>query len=139
MTRDIFLRYDSLDDLAQRRRLDNPKGHDLGAIEASLDQFAYITPVVVNDADDGILEGHGRVEALLKRQARGEPPPAGVQVDREGRWLVPTVHGPELSAAEAKAFVVAANRTTILGGWVEQGEVLRAMELFAERVMPRFV
>ena len=127
--RDVELRYDPLTELHSRRRPDNPKAHDQGAIVASVDRVGYITPVVVNDEDGQLLEGHGRVEALVALKARGEASPLGIRVTDEGEWLVPTLHGVRLGPADAKAFVVAANRTTELGGWDERRLAATLVEL----------
>jgi DNA modification methylase len=113
------LNYDRLQDLLKRRHPGNPKGHDLDAIRASMRRFGYVTPVVVNDRDGRIVEGHGRTEALEAMRVAGEPAPQGVVVDDRGRWLIPTVHGVDLAPEDIEAFLVAANRTVELGGWNE--------------------
>ena len=115
--RKVRVTYDSLADLAELRRSDNPKGHDIAAIKESVGAVGYIEPVVVNDSDGRILSGHGRVETLIALRERGEPAPEGVSVSRAGEWLVPVLHGVELSEQDAKRYVVAANQTTILGAW----------------------
>ncbi len=116
----IRITYDPLDELASRFHPDNPKAHDLGAISASIERFGFHTPVLVNDEDGRLIEGHGRVEALLALRASNADPPNGIRVAADGGWLVPAVHGSRLAADEARAFLVAANRTVELGGWDEQ-------------------
>ena len=113
----VRLTYDNLDELAGRAHPENPKLHDLAALDSSIGRFGYVTPVVVNDTDDYILEGHGRVETLLALRSSGAKPPPGIQVGPGGGWRVPTVHGVDLSPTEARAFLIAANRTVELGGW----------------------
>lgn len=103
--------YVAIDDL--RPHPLNPKMHSLEAVAASIRRFGFITPLVVNEADGLLLEGHGRVEALEAMRAAGEPLPAGV---RRG-WRVPVVQGVSLDEAAARAFLVASNRTVELGGW----------------------
>lgn len=128
--RDLTLAYEPLDALLQCRRPDNPKLHDLDALTQSIDRAGYVTPVVVNEADDSILEGHGRLETLQRLQRQGAPPPAGIHADADGRWLVPVVRGASLSATDARAFVVAANRITEEGGWddAKLAAILRELE-----------
>lgn len=115
----IRVTYDPLDELASRFHPDNPKGHDIGAIGASIERFGFRIPVHVNDEDGRLLEGHGRIEALLALRAAGSTPPVGVHESPDGGWLVPALHGSRLAAEEARAFLVAANSTVALGGWDE--------------------
>lgn len=115
--RDLSLNYEPLDDLLKAVRSDNPKLHDLHALDASFDRFGYVTPIVVNDADGKVLEGHGRLEALKKLRASGARPPDGIRTGPDGSWLVPVVRGANLSEQQAAAFLIAANRITELGGW----------------------
>ncbi len=115
--RQLRLTYDSLDDLARRVHPDNPKRHDLIALDASVERFGFAEPVLVNDSDDCLLAGHGRVELLLLQRARGAPPPHGIHADECGQWLVPAIHGMELTEDDARAYLVTANRVVELGGW----------------------
>lgn len=57
--RKVRVRYDDLDELARRAHAENPKAHDIAAIDESVDRWGYVTPVVVNEAGDRILEDHG--------------------------------------------------------------------------------
>lgn len=119
-SRQARLTFDDLDELAGRSHPDNPKGHSIPAIDASIASFGFVTPVVVNDSDGRILEGHGRVEALIALKADGGAAPTGIRVSLDGRWAVPTVHGIDLSPDDGRAFLIAANRTVELGGWDEK-------------------
>ena len=120
--------WDDLNDLARRFHPKNPKAHNLAAIDASVERFGFVAPVVVNDLDGQIVAGHGRVEALRDRRQRGAPPPEGLRVGPRGEWLVPTVHGVGLTAEDALAYIVADNRTGELGGWDDS----RLAEVLAE-------
>jgi len=111
------LSFDPLSHLLLRRHPANPKAHDSRAIGQSFERFGYVSPVVVNDADGHILEGHGRVETLQALKHAGEPAPVGILVDEGGEWHVPAVHGFNLDPTEVEAFLIAANRTVELGGW----------------------
>lgn len=128
--REVRVTYDPLVELLNRGRPDNPKGHDLEAIEDSIDTVGYVEPIIVNDSDGQILAGHGRVAALHARQKRGDAPPEGVTVSEDGDWLIPVLHGVELSDEDARRYVLAANQTTILGGWQEPAlaDILGALE-----------
>ncbi|MDP3937835.1 MAG: hypothetical protein Q8R92_06835, partial [Deltaproteobacteria bacterium] len=114
----IRLEYRDLATLLRAPR--NPKGHDLGAIQASLDRFGFVSPIIVDDATGRLVAGHGRVDALQQRKASGQPPPARIKVEGD-RWLVPVVAGVAFrSPVEAESFLIADNQTTILGAWDEQ-------------------
>lgn len=95
----------------------NPKAHDLAAIDQSIDRFGVITPPTLNETTGKLSEGHGRVEALAARYARGAAPPTGVQLDANGAWLVPVIRGVALSPEAARRYLVVANRLVETGGW----------------------
>ena len=107
--RELSLTYDDLDELVSRFHPDNPKRHDLSALDASFERFGYVTPPVVNDGDGRLLAGHGRLEALVALRASGAEPPPGIRLGLNGIWLVPTLHGVELTPEAARAFLIAAN------------------------------
>ncbi len=115
--RRVRLTFDDLDELATRAHPDNPKLHDLSAIDSSFSRFGYIAPVIVNDRDGRLAAGHGRLLVLLKLRAAGVEPPVGIQLGPNGEWLVPAIHGIDLSPDDARAFLIADNRTQELGGW----------------------
>ncbi len=97
----------------------NPKEHDLSAISASIKRFGYVEPVVVDTRTNKIVSGHGRVEQLQALKMLGQDPPEGIQV-QDDRWLIPTVYWTSKNDTEANAYIIAANRTTELGGWNDQ-------------------
>jgi hypothetical protein len=111
-----YITYEPLDQLLTRRHPGNPKAHDLGAIRASFDRFGFVTPVLQDDVDGTIAEGHGRIDTLAEMRRSGAAPPPGIQLSPEGEWLAPTVHV-RLAPGQADAYRVAANRTVELGGW----------------------
>lgn len=115
--RRLNLTYESLDELMKKFHPDNPKGHDLRTLAASFERFGYVSPFLHNDATDALIEGHGRAEGLVLKKARGEPPPNGVHLADDGAWMVPVVHGMDLNADDARAYLVTANRLVELGGW----------------------
>lgn len=100
-------------------RLDegNPKLHDLAAIKESIRRFGFVSPIIVNEATGSILAGHGRVTALREMCADGEPMPGRIKEWADG-WEVPVLAGVSFeSDEEARAYLVADNRLTELGGW----------------------
>lgn len=98
----------------------NPKAHDTGAIDASIGRFGIIDQIVRDDRTGYIISGHGRDETLRRMRDRGDNPPEGVRVDASGNWLVPVIVGwSSRTDAEARAALIALNRTTELGGWVD--------------------
>lgn len=99
----------------------NPKAHAGEAIGASVTRFGFVEPIVVDERTGFIASGHGRAETLQAMCKRGEAPPAGVKVTSRGEWLVPVVAGyASRTDSEAGAALIALNRTTELGGWVDE-------------------
>ena len=108
-----------LDDLKLDPR--NPKGHDLDLLASSVGRFGYVEPVVIDERTGKLAAGHGRVIELRALFLEGKDPPEGVEVDAEGRWLVPAVRGwASKNSKEAAAYLVASNRTSEAGGWDNQ-------------------
>jgi hypothetical protein len=113
---------------------ENPKGHDLATLTASIRRFGFAEPVVVDQRTGLNVSGHGRVEALQQMRDTGLPlcdacasrkrkpkgcshPPEGITVE-EGVWLVPVFTGwRSASDDDVRAALVALNRTTEIGGW----------------------
>lgn len=112
----ISIAYTTLEELLLQRAPNNPKLHDLKSIRASFARFGFVSPVLIDDTEQFIAEGHGRLETLEAMCLEGCTPPVGVQVDDAGRWLVPTVHV-RLAPGQADAYRIASNRTVELGGW----------------------
>lgn len=98
----------------------NPKAHDTAAIDASIGRFGVIDQIVRDDRTGYIISGHGRDESLRRMRDRGDNPPEGIRLDASGHWLVPVIVGwSSRTDAEARAALIALNRTTELGGWVD--------------------
>lgn len=122
--------YVPLDDLQEDPR--NPKAHDHGAITASLERFSVIDPIVIDGRTGYIISGHGRRSALLAMAERGDAPPEGVALADDGSWLVPAVTGwSSRTDTEARAALIALNRTGELGGWVDDSLLSLLDELSA--------
>ena len=109
--------FDDLDALLGRKRPRNAKQHAAAVLDQSITRFGFITPVVLNEVDGTLLDGHGRLESLARRRAVGDAPPPGIARSADGAWLVPVVRDVHLPPQEAEAFTVAANRVVELGGW----------------------
>ena len=81
----------------------NPRTHSskqIKKIAASIEQFGFVTPVLIG-GDDEIIAGHARVEAAK----------------RLGIDEVPTVRVDHLTPARIRAYVIADNRLAELAGW----------------------
>ena len=91
--------------------------HDIGAMHGSFDRFGFVAPFILDDGNGELVAGHGRLDALAQKFARGEDPPPRIVVNGKG-WLVPVVRGVTFaSEREAEAYCLADNRLCELGGW----------------------
>lgn len=98
----------------------NPKAHDTVTIDASIGRFGMLDLIVRDERTGRIVSGHGRFKVLSAMAQRGETPPEGVRTDEEGGWLIPVITGwASRTDTEASAALIALNRTTELGGWVD--------------------
>ena len=96
----------------------NPKTHDLPTIDASIGRFGMLEPIILDGRTGQIISGHGRLATLLGMHERGEPPPDGIPVGAGGAWLAPVVTGwSSKNEDDARAAVIALNRTVETGGW----------------------
>jgi len=94
----------------------NPKSHDIGAIDQSIKRFGYVAPVIVDTNSGYIVAGHGRVETLAGMKHNGEPPPKRIVVQGND-WLVPVNRIALEDEIELLAYIVADNKLAELGGW----------------------
>lgn len=112
---DRTIRYLKLDDL--RGNPENPKGHDGELIAQSLDRFGLVEPQTLDERTGLLVAGHGRLDELRAKQDAGTAPPDGIRL-RGSKWYVPVVHGwSSADDAEALAYLVTSNQSTIAGGW----------------------
>src|SRR5260370_31312905 len=94
----------------------NPKNHDISVIDESYSRFGAVEPIVINEKTARTVAGHGRLDTLQQKKARGEKPPDRI-VERDGEWYVPVVRGIEFdSDADAEAYLITSTQSTILGG-----------------------
>ena len=97
---------------------DNARRHRPKDLEASYARFGYSAPILVDERTGYIAAGHGRHALLAKMKADGKPAPPGIETDDEGEWYVPTIRGWwSKDDDELRAYLVADNRQTELGGW----------------------
>lgn len=114
---DIRIEYMPLSSL--RRWARNPKEHDLGELGLALERFGYVNPMLIDERTGRLVAGHGRLDALQQRKARGMRAPERVRVEG-GEWYVPVIRGIEFEDEdEAQAYVIADNRIVERGGWNE--------------------
>jgi DNA modification methylase len=93
-------------------RTNNPRTHtkkQIGQIAASIKEFGFLSPVLI-DGSDGIIAGHGRVEAAKL----------------VGMNNVPAVCVDHLTPAQVRAYVIADNKLAENAGW---DRALLALEL----------
>ena len=72
MADDLRVEYLDLEGLVRAPR--NPKQHDLGVLQASLDRFGFVAPIILDERTGRLVAGHGRLDALekLKSEDGGE-------------------------------------------------------------------
>lgn len=96
----------------------NPKNHNEAGLDASIDEFGYVDPIVIDGRTGKMVSGHGRMESLRRRRDTGGAPPDGIVVVNDTDWLVPVVRGwSSENDDQAAAFLIAANRLVEAGGW----------------------
>jgi ParB-like chromosome segregation protein Spo0J len=115
----LKIKYKSPHQLKPRAR--NPRTHtakQIKQIAVSIKEFGFISPVLIDGAD-GIIAGHGRVEAAKL----------------VGMSDVPTVRVDHLTPAQIRAYVIADNRLAENAGW---DRALLTLELQELSVEPNF-
>ena len=75
----------------------------IGKIAASIREFGFLNPVIVDGAN-GIIAGHGRILAAQKL----------------GLEDVPTIEASHLSEAQRRAYIIADNRLALDAGWDDE-------------------
>lgn len=96
----------------------NPKKHEVERIIESIGTHGFVDQPIADERTGTILGGHGRREALIEMQIRGERLPGGLLMDNDGGWLVPVQRGwASRDDAEAKALNIKLNKIGADGGW----------------------
>ena len=123
----------ALDDLQPNPA--NPKNHDKPLLDKSLATFGYVEPIVVDQRTGFMISGHGRKEVLTEMRDSGKEAPAGITV-KNGKWLVPVATGwASKDDTEARAALVALNRTTEQGGWNRENLLTILQELSDNNIL----
>lgn len=94
----------------------NPKLHALEDIVASIREYGFREPIVVDNKTKRIVIGHGRLEALIMIHKASESPPDGIKVVK-GTWMAPTINVIFTNEAAAESYALTANRLVEKGGW----------------------
>jgi hypothetical protein len=119
------IEYVPLDDVATAER--NAREHDLPKLVGSIRTFGFTIPLLPDDRTGRLVAGHGRLAALQRMRADGEPPPDGVDA-ADGEWRVPVIRGwASRDDDHAKAVSVADNRLSEIGGW-DDGTLAELLE-----------
>jgi hypothetical protein len=112
------IEYMTLEELESWPR--NPKRHDIKQISGSMQDFGYVSPIIIDEKTKKIVAGHGRLDSLKVMRGQGKEPPERIKV-KDGQWSVPVLRGVSFkSEKDAERFLVADNRITELGGWDNQ-------------------
>lgn len=117
MMADTILRIDymPIDELQRAKR--NPKDHDIGMLDSSMNRFGFTAPMTINETTGRFVAGHGRLDTLQQRKAAGLPPPLRIK-EENGRWYAPVIRGLSFDTdEEAEAYLITDNRLGELGGW----------------------
>ena len=88
---------------ALRPRATNPRTHSqkqIRQIAASITKFGFTNPILVDD-DNGVIAGHGRLEAAKLLEIKEAP----------------TIRLSDMSEADIRAYVIADNRLAEIAGW----------------------
>jgi len=86
----------------------------ISKIAASIKEFGFLNPVIT-DGQNGIIAGHGRVQAA----------------QRIGMDEVPTLEAAHLSEAQKRAYIIADNRLALDAGWDDEMLRVEFMDLEA--------
>lgn len=120
MAAEAYTEYIALTKLIAMKHPSNPKDHDLGAITHSIQRFGFVAHPLIDERTQLIVAGHGRIEALEQMKNAGASAPARITVQGD-EWFVPVDRGVSFNSdAEVKAYLVADNRLTELGGWTDE-------------------
>jgi hypothetical protein len=100
------------------RAVRNPKNHDAAGIDASMKKFGIVEVPTLDERTGRLVAGHGRLDSWQAAAAKGELPPAGVQLAEDGEWMVPVLRGwTSTTDAEADAYLATSNKLVETGGW----------------------
>ena len=118
MTNDnqLILQYMSHTKLRDLLWDENPKLHDLQALIRSISENGFRDPPTYDAKLDAIIEGNGRITALLTMKEQGLPAPRGVR-EEDGNWFVPVLTGVSSTTRdEAVRYAIDHNNLVLAGG-----------------------
>ena len=95
----------------------NPRLHNLNSLVESIKEFGFRDPISINENNNEIEEGHGRLKALKQLKEAGSEPPAFIIQENE-TWLVPVQRFNDTELNQ-KRYSLAHNRVQELGGYDE--------------------
>lgn len=96
----------------------NPKQHDRDLIAGSMAYYGVVELPTLDERTGRLVAGHGRLDEWERARDTGQTPPDGIDVDADGRWLVPVTRGwASESDADAERYLLVSNRSTELGGY----------------------
>ena len=130
----IAIHYVALEDLKDTFLIGNSKKHDTEKLIESIRRYGFRDPIAfdstLNNGKGGIIEGNGRLEALVEMRSRKMNLPRGL---KEG-WLVPVLFGVDATTeAEAVSFSVEHNWSVLWG--VEELDLEFATSMFDESAL----
>lgn len=116
----LEIQYLLLSELVNKFLDGNAKKHDIGKIVDSIQRYGFRDPLAIdatlNKGNGAVVEGNGRLEALLRLQEQGAKPPRFVAVV-EGDWAIPCiVGGDSKTESEGKAYSIDHNLVGMFGG-----------------------
>lgn len=82
-------------------------------LKASLAEFGWANPMLI--ADDGMIAGHGRLQAAMEMAEAGIPIPGNPDP-----WEGPTVDLSHLTPPQRRAYILNDNRSAMDGEWDEE-------------------
>ena len=98
----------------------NPRKHKPAELRKSFNRFGYTNPIHLDERTGLIAAGHGRHALLVQMKGDKATPPEAITVREDGEWLVPVSRGwASKDDDEAMAYLIADNRQTERGGWIE--------------------
>lgn len=120
----IAIHYVSLEDLEDTFLDGNSKKHDTSKIIESIKRYGFRDPIAfdltLNNGAGGIVEGNGRLEALMEMRSQNSDLPRGI---KKG-WLVPVLFGVNANdESEAIAFSIEHNWSVTWGSDLEFDQV----------------
>lgn len=130
----IAIHYVALDDLTDTFLKGNSKRHDTAKLIDSIQRYGFRDPIAfdstLNNSAGGIIEGNGRLAALLEMRDQDMNLPKGII----NNWHVPVLFGVDAtSEAEAVSFSVEHNWSVLWG--VDDLDLDLATSMFDEEAL----